>query len=360
MSLRRVLEAFDAWRAASAPLVLLTVTETRGSTYSKAGHRILLGEHGFEGLVSGGCLEGDLLEHAHRVLRHGQAQLLTYDLRDDNDGLFGLGIGCNGLFRVLLQPLLPAEGYAPFAAIAAVLRGHAAGTSATVVHSTDPALGPGATFVAGIGTGASHHLPAAWEARLASGCRQHRGAAQAGLVEEQLEGSSATVLYAPLLPLPRLLILGAGLDAVPLVNMASQMGWRVTVADHRPAQLGRGDLGQAEHALEATPAELPRHVELEHFSAAVIMTHHLDSDRAWLQMLAGSPLAYIGLLGPKQRRTRLLEQLGATAAALEGRLHGPAGLAIGADSPESIALAILAEIQACLAGRTEPCRRSSA
>lgn len=356
MSLRRLLEAFDAWRAAEAPLVLLTVTGTEGSTYSKAGHRILLsGGDGFAGLVSGGCLEADLLEHAHRVLGHGHARALTYDLREGDDGPFGLGIGCRGLFHLLLQPLLPGENYAPFATMAAVLRGHATGVSATVVHSTDPRLGIGATFVDGIGTACAHHLPAPWEALLSAGCRQRRGALQAGLVHEALPGGVATVLYAPLRPLPRLLVLGAGLDAVPLVDMASQVGWRVTVADHRAAQLGRGDLGGAECRLEATPAELPSRIHMEHYDAAVVMTHHLDTDRAWLQVLAGSPVGYIGLLGPRHRRERLLGELGGAAAGLEGRLHGPAGLPIGADSPETIALAILAEIQSRLAARPGGC-----
>jgi xanthine/CO dehydrogenase XdhC/CoxF family maturation factor len=106
MSVRRLIESFEGWRAAGQPVALATVYETLGSTYSKAGHRILVGVDGdYQGLVSGGCLEGDIAEHARRVLETGASQPLTYDLRDDGDDPFGLGVGCNGLIRLFLQPL---------------------------------------------------------------------------------------------------------------------------------------------------------------------------------------------------------------------------------------------------------------
>jgi len=359
VSTRRVLDAFAQWRAAAVPLVLLTVVETEGSTYSKAGHRIVLtGTGEFQGLVSGGCLEGDLAGHAREVLAAGRAQLLTYDLRDDGADIFGLGIGCNGLFRLLLQPLLPASGYAPFAAIAAGLLGDTPAMSATVVRSNDPALPAGATLVTGADGPAGWELPSAWQAQLMRGCTARAGARRAELAREESGGREAGVLYAALRPLPRLLVLGAGLDAVPLIDMASRLGWRVTVADHRPAQLARGDLGAAGQVLAAAPGELPRHIDPAHFTAAVVMTHHLDSDRAWLAALSRTALPYIGLLGPAQRRARLLAGLGPAADALGTRLHGPAGLAIGADSPEAIALAVLAEIHAVLAGRLDLVARS--
>jgi hypothetical protein len=119
MGARHLLHSFNAWRAAGEPLVLATVYETAGSTYSKAGHRILLAANGdYRGLVSGGCLEGDLAERARGVVATAQAVAVTYDLRDSADDLWGLGVGCNGLLRVFLQPLLPANDYQPFNAIA--------------------------------------------------------------------------------------------------------------------------------------------------------------------------------------------------------------------------------------------------
>jgi xanthine/CO dehydrogenase XdhC/CoxF family maturation factor len=352
VSARQILESFDRWRAARVPLALVTVVETEGSTYTKAGHRILIAaDGGFQGLVSGGCLEGDLAEHAREVLAAGTAQVLTYDLRDD-DGLFDLGIGCNGLFRVLLQPLEPDAGYAPFGAIAACLRGDVAGVTATVVESADPALPVGATFVACGDTPLAWRLPPAWRDRLEAACAQRRTEPRAALVTEP-GAASARVLYAPLRPLPRLLVLGGGLDAVPLVGLAQRVGWRITVADHRPGYLARGDLGAADERLQIAPAELARALPLARYAAAVVMSHHLETDRGWLRALAASPVPYVGLLGPAARRERLLADLGREAELLQPRLRAPVGLPIGTDSPESIALAILAEIHATLAGRVE-------
>ena len=136
MGARHLLLSFEAWRAAKEPLALATVYETAGSTYSKAGQRILLAANGdYRGLVSGGCLEGDLAERARGVTATGKAAAVTYDLRDSADDLWGLGVGCNGLLRVFLQPLSPANGYQPFDAIAERLSGTGAAGVATVIES---------------------------------------------------------------------------------------------------------------------------------------------------------------------------------------------------------------------------------
>src|SRR5690554_1806918 len=149
MSVRRIIQAFETWRASGEPLVLATVFETAGSTYSKAGHRILIAANGdYQGLVSGGCLEGDLAERARAVLESGQPAAVTYDMRDDADDLWGLGVGCNGMLRVFLQPLSPAEGYEPFTSIAARLVGRGPALLATVIEGAG-GVRPGATLVAG-------------------------------------------------------------------------------------------------------------------------------------------------------------------------------------------------------------------
>jgi xanthine/CO dehydrogenase XdhC/CoxF family maturation factor len=360
MSARRILEAFERWRSARVPLVLGTVAGTEGSTYTKAGHRILLtGTGEFQGLVSGGCLEGDLAEHARGVIASGQAQLLTYDLRDENDELFGLGIGCNGLFRILLQPLRAESDYAPFADIARAWMGDAAVVAATVVDSSDPELPAGATIVTLPDALSAWRVPDTWRARLLATTRELAGARDPSLVTETLDQQRARVLYAPIRPIPRLLILGAGLDAVPLIDIATRLGWRVTVADHRLAHLARGDLRDAERALRVDAKQVSHDITLTHYAAAVVMSHHLETDRAYLAALADSAIPYVGLLGPVARRERLLDDLGAAGRKLADRLHAPVGLQIGADSPETIALAILTEIHAGMTHRSGAVTRSS-
>jgi len=347
MSVRRILQTFDAWRERGEPLVLATVYDTAGSTYSKAGHRILIAANGdYQGLVSGGCLEGDLAERSRAVLASGVPAAVTYDMRDEADDLWGLGVGCNGMIRVFLQPLSPAEGYEPFASIAARLLG-GGGVLATVVEGTAHAPA-GATLVAGDGERARFGLDdAAAEALEAASGEALRGVNGRYVTDPTGLG----VLYARLVPVPRLLVLGAGLDAVPLVNMAVQLGWLVTVADHRPAYLARGDLAAADRVLGIEPAKLSTALELAKFDAVIVMSHHLVTDRTYLAQLAEVDCAYLGVLGPRARKERLLGELGPAGAALRPRLAGPVGLDIGADSPESIALAILAELQATLAHR---------
>src|SRR5690606_2603635 len=340
MSVRRIIEAFDAWRTRGETLVLATVYDTLGSTYSKPGHRILIAANGdYQGLVSGGCLEGDLAERAATVAATGTPLAVTYDLRDDADDLWGLGVGCNGLIRVFLQPLTPESGFEPFASISARLVGTAGGAVATVIASERADAPIGATLVVDADSGGTtlHGLDAGAEAvaELAAGCRDVLGSGRALHVRGR---DGFEVLYAPLVPLPRILVLGAGLDAVPVVDFAAELGWFVTVADHRPAYLARGRFERADRVLEVDPRELPRQLALEEFDAVLVMSHHLETDRTYLSHLAGLPARYLGVLGPPARRARLLDALGEAGEALRPRLKGPIGLDLGADSPESIAL----------------------
>jgi xanthine dehydrogenase accessory factor len=347
MSARQILQSFEAWRAASEPLVLATVFETLGSTYSKAGDRILLAANGdYRGLVSGGCLEGDLAERARRVVAADEPAAVTYDLRDAADELWGLAIGCNGLLRVFLQPLQPARDYEPFASMAAVLRGSENAGIGTVVDGADSGLRTGATVIAAAELRA-FALPGATPATIVAGARRAAQAGRAELVKE----AGATVLYAPLRPIPRLLVLGAGLDAVPLIGMAVELGWFVTVADHRPAYLARPGFDRADGKVLVEPGSLGAALPLAEFDAVVVMSHHLPTDRRYLGELATGAHRYVGVLGPRARRERLLADLGEAGASLRDRLKGPVGLDIHADSPESIALSILAELQATLGHR---------
>ena len=347
MGARQLLQSFHAWRAASEPLVLATVYETAGSTYSKAGRRILLAANGeYRGLVSGGCLEGDLAERARGVARSGRALAVTYDLRDEADELWGLGIGCNGLLRVFLQPLSVANDYQPFAAIADALVARGAGV-ATVIESSTPRVPVGATAVATSTGERTFGAADDADAIVAAASRVAFDSVEARLVKRD----GLTILRARVQPIPKLLVLGAGLDAVPLVAMAAELGWFVTVADHRPAYLKRGGFERAERTVLVEPDQLRRALPMDDYDAVVVMSHHLATDRKYLAELAGVPSRYLGVLGPRARRERLLHDLVDVAPELRERLKGPVGLDIGADSPESIALSILADLQSTLSTR---------
>jgi xanthine dehydrogenase accessory factor len=345
MAVQHLLAAFDGWREQRKPLVLATIVETLGSTYSKAGTHMLIEPGGdFEGLVSGGCLEGDLVEHARDVLENRRPKLVLYDMRDEEaDQVWGLGLGCNGAVRIFLQALDPVSGYEPFMAMSRLMRDAGRGAYALVIAENGAPPASPEWMVAGSagvlsGSGSGGFLRDYCDA-----------AANAGRVDKlQLDGTELEIFAAPVPVIPRILLLGAGPDVIPLARMGEMLGWRVTVADHRPAYVER--LRQVVSAeIRATSADgLSEALNLDSFDACVVMSHHYLTDLGYLRCLAPSRVPYIGMLGPEKRRNRLFEDLGEVHRKLQGRAYGPVGLDIGADDADSIALSIAAQIQAVL------------
>ena len=348
MSTRGIIDAFDQWQKSRDPLVMATVYGTEGLTYSKAGHRILIAANGdYQGLVSGGCLEGDLAEHAASVIDDGTSRAITYDLRDDADDLWGMGVGCNGVIKIILQRLDAASAYEPYQSIANCHLHSRPAICATIVECADDEIPLGATLIDWGNDFRSWQIPGAHRDAIRQHCASILGAGKARLVQHDMAEPALSILYAPIKPLPRLLILGAGPDAAPLIRMAEEIGWLVTVVDHRPAYLEADIFGSARR-ISAEPGQLKKVTDLADFSAAVVMSHHLATDRIYLEQLAAAPIPFLGLLGPRERRDRLISELGDAGKALKKKLVGPVGIDIGADSPESIALSILAQIHQAL------------
>jgi xanthine/CO dehydrogenase XdhC/CoxF family maturation factor len=345
-----LLKSFSKWRKLREPLVLASVFETEGSTYSKAGARMIINSQGdFQGMLSGGCLEGDLAERARAVLDSGKAQTVSYDLGVNGEELWGLGVGCDGLMRIFLQPLLAEHDYAPFEAIARAYEGDQLEIAVTVLESED--IEPGATLVTSGDSAESFGLKDAEATVLQDEARTALAGRTSLTKSVQIGKATATVLLAMVTPRVRLLLLGAGLDAEPVTRLAGELGWRVSVVDHRPAYIDNGHFDEAEEVICCAVEDMSGQVELSGFDAAIVMSHHLASDRQYLAQLSKSDISYVGLLGPKERRRRLLAELGDAAAALDGRLHGPAGLDIGAVGPAAIALSIISEIYSVLSVR---------
>ena len=345
MNVTGLVRFFEQRRERGEPLALVTIYETSGSTYSKAGaHMLIDGDGDFHGMLSGGCLEGDLALRAAAVIDSGEPQTVTYDLAQD-DELWGLGVGCDGVMHVFLQALTDANGYQPFAAIAGAMTGDRPVRFAIVIESAHPKIRPGSAAI-----GEEEGVRGLGVADEAAGQLMQEGARPA-LERVSVNDYEIRVLAGTIQPPPRLLVLGAGPDAEPLVQFAVELGWRCTVVDHRDAYVASGDFGGAEKVLCLPAGALARNLELDRFDAAVVMSHHLASDRAYLEQLAATGLRYIGLLGPAARRDRLLSELGESAQTLTGRLRGPAGIDIGGRGPAAIALSIVAEIQGVLQGR---------
>lgn len=347
MSLHRLLPLFARARLSNQPLVLATVIRTGGSTYAKAGAQMLIASDGeYAGLLSGGCLEGDLREHARDVAATGAARIVSYDLRSATDSLFGLGAGCEGAMDVLLSRLGEEDGWQPLPLLeSAWQRGHRV-RLAFVVASAEKNIDRGLSFPA-------DHTPPdfmlASEPRLREIAETIANAPANSFVRTPT--LDLELFIAVFEPPPRILLLGGGPDARPVAQLADFAGWRVTVVDHRSSYLVPERFPPAAKLVESRAADVAAAVRLDRHSAAIVMSHHLESDLEYLRALSSSAIPYIGLLGPAARREKLLGDLGAAAEPLRTRLRAPVGLDIGGREPESIALSIVGEVHAFLAGR---------
>jgi xanthine/CO dehydrogenase XdhC/CoxF family maturation factor len=321
-----------------SPGVLATVVATAGSTYRKPGARMLIMADGsYLGLLSGGCLEADLSIHAQRVLETGIPRAIEYDMRGPDDVLFGVGAGCQGALRILLEPAGPGSPAAAALVNAGRITRSGRATSLVAVHESEQALG---TY------DAERLSPA-----LLTAAKRALAETMSHDIDFEVGGRRTRAFVQFLAPPPHVLICGAGPDAQPVVSAALGLGWRVSVVDHRPAYAVAQRFPGADVRC-ADARELRSSVALAECHAAVVMSHHLPSDVAYLREFAEAGVPYyVGLLGPQSRRRRIAQELGATAEKLRSRIRGPVGIDIGAVTPEGIALAIISQIHAWLAER---------
>ncbi|MDQ6718809.1 MAG: XdhC family protein [Gemmatimonadota bacterium] len=340
--------------------VLATVVRVTGSSYGGVGSRMLARVDGSTvGLVSGGCLESDLAEHAKRVSAAGRAEVVSYDTRNDEDAPWGLGLGCNGLIEVLLEPLKPAAAKSIAKLLDAALGGTEPAVIATVIRvagdSADKAsVGAHALIPEKGSIVATGNWGDASLLKNAAGKRAEAVAAgRRGFVAEF---GGAEIAYEIAQPGLRLVVCGSGPDALPIASFGADLGWDVTVADHRPltpehsARFPKARVVYCEDALA-----LSRSVSLTPRTAAVVVSHHFERDRNYLQSLLASDAAYIGMLGPRARTERMLADLAAKGIKNgdgDERLFAPVGMDIGGDGPDAIALAIVAEVASVMGGRS--------
>lgn len=342
-----LIEAFDTLRETESELVLATVIETAGSTYRKAGARMLITADGrFFGLLSGGCFEADLYEHARRVFDGRKAHTVFYDMRSGDDLVWGLGLGCNGAVRIRLEYLSAANDFAPLNLIRETLADHRPAVIMTVTATEHEQFPEGSHYLY-----AQQNGPAILPPELADTAAAVLAEGRSRGAELAVAGRPLQVFFGLAAPPVTLLLIGAGPDALPVTEVAALLGWDVIVVDHRAA-FSQPERFPAARMVQTAPEALAENVNLGEVDAAVLMTHKFEYDQRYLAQLAGRPPAYIGLLGPEARKQQLLDGLGERAAELADRIYGPVGLDIGAELPEEIALSLVAEIQAVLRGCT--------
>lgn len=345
--LYKLQNAYRLLRKQAGHVVLATIVETMGSTYQKPGARMLIAEDGeLTGLLGGGCFEPDLLEQAKPLFQHGQARTVFYDMRSPDDEIWGLGLGCNGAVRILLQLLRAEDDFYPLNLIARIDDKDDTAMLASVCSSEIPAYPTGhSVFLHAVKRDGGYAVRTADPVHEAA-ARQVLSQNQSGLIEQDIGGNKVTIFYDLLRPPARLLLIGAGADALPLTQLAKLLGWHITVIDYREGYIKPERFPEADRLLHITADALDKRLPLEQFDALVILTHNIKHDERYLNIIADSNVPYIGLLGPPQRRDRLLDSLGERAEKICQRIFGPAGLDIGANTPEEIALSIMAEIQA--------------
>ena len=297
--------------AQGRPAALAVVVRIEGSAYRRPGARLLVEEDGTSrGSVSGGCLEEDVRLVAREALRTGGPSLRHYETGADDTKVWGLGLGCNGSVDVFVQPVTTDAQRDPWRRVQERLGGDRAFTLNTVT------AGPRAGHV--------------W------------------ISGESGKEAGGTVFTESFAPPPRLLICGAGDDALPLVAAATAVGWRVVLADHRAAYLAPERFPAARALLRLRPDDDLAEMALGPETYAVVMTHSFRHDRDWARRLLQSDVPYVGLLGPRARTETILAGAG---VARPERVYGPVGLDLGADGPEQVALSIVAELMAVWSGR---------
>ncbi len=359
--LQDVLRAIEDGRARGERMALATVIGVRGSTYRREGARLLVPAEGRPvGTISGGCLEGEVREAAVQVMQEGRPQLLHFDLTADDEAVWGWGLGCNGVVDVFVEP---AEGaFESAGAIRRAVEDRRDLVAVTVIATGGGDGGaPGDGYAPQPGARILVHPDGATEGSVGQ-AGLDRAAANEAL--EALRDDRSRMVSLPggieafvevLRPPIRLLVCGAGHDAVPLVRFASMLGWRVEVIDDRQQFLKPHRFPEASRLIRSEPIGAAGEAGADDRSYAVVMSHNFLRDKDYLRSFLGSPAPYVGMLGPNARLERLLDALGREGFEPDPRrleaVHGPAGLDIGAEGPEEVAWAIVGEVLAVRNGR---------
>lgn len=330
---------------------LATIVSAEGSSYRRPGARMLITDKGeTTGVLSAGCFEQDVCERARKVMLTGEPALVKYDTTTDEDTVWGLGLGCNGVVHVLIEPatnervrglmqLLEESAESDsFAAIATVFRASSGSTGVAAFLYADGTVD--GQFVA----------PSIFE-DLREVVRNRNSV----IKRYEIANDYLDVFLEVVRPPARLVIFGAGRDAAPVVRLAKGLGWHASVVDTRARASSLERFKEADAVWLCRPEDVSKQVPLSERTAVVLMTHNYLHDLELLRQLLPSHLRYLGCLGPKKRTERLLLDLSAEGLWFVRsnltRLHAPVGLDIGAETAEEIALSIVSEIKAVLSDR---------
>jgi xanthine dehydrogenase accessory factor len=332
---------------------LATVVLVEGSAYRRAGARMLITEDGqLTGAISGGCLEGDALRKARMVILQQEALLVTYDTMDDDDAKLGVGLGCNGIIHILIEPIN--DGLVnPIILLKAVIASRGYSVLVTIFSVEDRKVPqPGSCLCLTDGQTLQNGLEILpYRNELLEDAKN--------VLDNQHSAITAywgyTAFVECVKPLISLVIIGAGNDVIPLTRIAAILGWNIIIVDGRPNYATAERFPAVNKIVVAKPETVLKNMEINEWTAFVLMTHNYNYEIAFLKELLPLHPPYTGILGPKKKLERMLDELEENGAPITERnletIHGPVGLDIGSETSEEIALAIIAEIKAVFSKR---------
>ncbi|MDQ3534069.1 MAG: XdhC family protein [Bacteroidota bacterium] len=359
--LKSIIDTFNKTDFSNHQAALATVVRVQGSSYRRAGARMIIIDDGrWTGAISGGCLEGDALRKARQAILKGIPSLVTYDTMKDNDAMkFGVGLGCNGVIDVLIEPI-DANNPVQISFLQRYLEKDRPSVLATVFSSTikeQNIIGTRwmledetSSSVDSLKNELDLFSPDFYQDLFQDMRSAFLHSASYNMEYYLEKGGQVNVFIEYLRPAIHLIIFGGGYDAIPLLAFAKQVGWKVTVTDDCVAHIAPSRFPQADELLNASRNEVVKKLKIDEFSAAVLLSHNYNYDIAVFRELLHTNIPYIGILGPRKKYDRMVEQLHHEGINIHenmlNNIFAPVGLDIGAELPEEIAISIIAEIQA--------------
>ena len=353
--IKDIIRSFDEAQQQGKQTALATVVHLDGSSYRRPGARMLITDEGqLTGAISGGCLEGDALRKALLVMSQQRSMLVTYDTMDEDDAKFGIGLGCNGIIQVLIEPINPGEPDNPIQLLRIVAEKREKAVVVTLFSLENKKdTQPGTRLLLKENYQQERNTPLK-EILVKDGMKTLREG-RSVFRTYQTESQNLTAFIELVEPAVSLIAIGAGNDVVPLIAMAEILGWETTVIDGRPAYAKKERFVPSCQVLVSKPENVISQIEIDNRTVFVLMTHNYNYDMAMLHQLLIKNVIYVGMLGPKKKLDRILGELRDQGASFTeeqlASVHSPVGLDIGAETSEEIALSILSEIKAVLSGK---------
>lgn len=350
-----IVEAFGRTDLSRRKAALATVVRVRGSSYRSPGARMLITDDGkWVGSISGGCLEGDALRKARQVMADNKPFTVTYDTREESNQNLGIGLGCNGIIDVLIEPIDANDKRNPVSLLERIIESNAPVAMATVFDSeshTGEKL-----LITAAGETINEIPDRELNSRVVTDLLRVFDTRRSETREYLIENRKTEVFLELIQPTVSLVIFGGGFDARPVSELAKVLGWRVMVTDECVAHIAPVFFPSADKLSLCHREFIDRDLEITPYTACVLMSHNYEYDRDVLKKLLSTETPYIGILGPRKRFDRMLQEFERSGIALNQvdlhRIHSPIGLDIGAETPDEIAVSIVAEIQGKFANRS--------